>query len=121
MDKINRRKFLSGVGAGFTLPLFYAAKASANGQVFRLVLPENKEVYSFGEPVSLRIWTKTAYPRLSVVFKSNGQTIGTATSFPYQISWLPAQTGDYNITAEISAPQTKVVVNSVVKVYRLLY
>ncbi|HVE55254.1 MAG TPA: Ig-like domain-containing protein [Pyrinomonadaceae bacterium] len=121
MDKINRRKFLSGVGAGFTLPLFYAAKASANGQIFRLILPENKDVYSFGDPILLRVLTKTAFPRLSVVFKANGQTIGTAASFPYQISWMPGRTGDYTITAEISAPQTKVVVKTVVKVYRLLY
>jgi hypothetical protein len=58
---------------------------------------------------------------LRVNFKANGQLVGTATNFPYQINWTPAQTGNYALTAEISAQQTNVSIGANVKVFNLLY
>lgn len=117
MNRLNRRNFLFGTLA--SLPLASVTSAQRKPS-FRFTMPD-ENVFAVGETVPLRIFTKTAYPRLHVNFKANGQSIGTASSFPYQVNWTPAQTGNYNLTAEISAAQTITTENKSVDVFNLLY
>ncbi len=99
MSLIDRRNFILGAATSLSLPLLQSTKANAAGSPnFRFVLPENETTFAVGESVPLRIFTKTQYPRIRVNFRANGQLIGTATNFPYQINWTPTQTGDYNLT-----------------------
>lgn len=119
MSKINRRDFLLNAGLISCLPAAAAAQTGARPR-FRFVLPDER-VFAVGETVPLRIFTKTLYPRFQVDFKVNGQTVGTASSFPYQVNWTPAQIGDYDLTAEIIAPGSGVTIGTTVKVLNLLY
>ena len=102
------------------LLLITSENKAAYSPNFRFILPDNETTFVVGENVPLRIFTKTQFPRLRVNFKANGQLIGTATSFPYQINWIPAQTGNYNLTAEVSTQQTNAVVGANVQVFNLL-
>lgn len=118
MNSLSRRDFLFGVSLA-SLPLASAANALGKPG-FRVIMPD-ENVFAVGETVPLRVFTKTAFPRLRVDFKVNGQSIGTASSFPYQINWIPAQTGNYNLTAEISAPQIRTTLETSLSVLNLLY
>ncbi len=122
MSLIDRRKFILGAASALSLPLLITAENNAaNNPNFRFILPNDESTFVVGENVPLRIFTKTQFPRLRVNFKANGQLIGTATNFPYRINWIPAQTGNYNLTAEISTPQMNAVVGTNVNVFNLLY
>jgi hypothetical protein len=122
MSSIDRRAFISSAASVISLPLLSALETkAANSKTFRFVLPENETTFAVGENVPLRIFTKTQYPRLQVNFKANGQLIGTARAFPYQVIWTPTATGDYTLTVEISALNGNFVINENVKVFNLLY
>jgi hypothetical protein len=121
MSRINRREFLFSAASMSALSLASVSSAAQHKPNFRFLLPDGENTFAVGEIVPLRIFTKTAYPRLQVNFKANGQLVGTATNFPYQINWTPAQTGDYTLTAEISAQQSSVSLGTDVKVFNLLY
>lgn len=117
MNRLNRRDFLFGALA--SLPLASVASA-VRRPGWRFMLPD-ENVFAVGETVPLRVFTKTAYPRLQINFKVNGQSIGTSSSFPYEVNWIPAQNGSYNLSAEISTPQTITTVNKNIDVLNLLY
>lgn len=117
MNRLNRRDFLFNLAA--SVPFLSLAEAKEK-PAHRFVLPD-ESAFAVGETVPLRVFTKIAYPRLRVDFKVNGQSIGIAPHFPYQIDWTPAQTGVYNVTAEISAPQTAATLQKNVDVLNLLY
>lgn len=118
MNRLSRRDFLFGVSFA-SLP--FASAAHAFGKPSRRFILPDENVFAVGETVPLRVFTKGVFPRLQVNFKSNGQSIGTASSFPYQISWSPTQIGDYNLTAEISSPQEPTILAKNVSVFNLLY
>jgi hypothetical protein len=118
MNRLSRRNFLFGISLA-SLPLVSSANSLGKPK-FRVIMPD-ENVFAVGETVPLRVFTKTAFPRFHVDFKVNGQSIGTAYSFPYQINWIPTQTGNYNLTAEISAPQMRTTLDMSVSVLNLLY
>ncbi len=119
MNKIDRRDFLLGAASLAVFPIVSAVEA-AGAPGYRFLLPENDNTYEVGKTVALRVFTRTAYPRLTVNFRVNGQLIGTATRFPYQVNWTPAQNGDYSLVAEISAPRTSIALIATAKVYNYL-
>lgn len=122
MSHIDRREFLWSFASLLALPLVLSSRTEAQSKPkFRFILPGSENLFAVGEIVPLRIFTKTAYPRLLVNFKVNGQLIGTATHFPYRVNWTPAQTGDYSLTAEVLAPNRSAVIGTSVKVLNLLY
>jgi hypothetical protein len=122
MNKFGRRDFLFSLAPlSAALPLSISADAKSKPG-YRLVLPDNENVFAAGETIALRIFSKTPYPRLRVDFKANNRLIGTAKSFPYQINWTPTQTGDYVLTAEVFVGSSNVSVSTAnVKVFNLLY
>lgn len=122
MSKIDRREFLFGVASAAALPMMLVLEARGQRKPgFSFVLPDNENVFAVGETVPLRIFTKSLYPRFQVNFKANGDLIGTASSFPYKVNWVPATTGDYVLTAEVSTPNSSAIASTNVKVFNLLY
>lgn len=121
MKTIKRREFFRGLASTLFVPFAFASDLKAGNKNFRFVLPNGEKTLTVGETVPLRVLTKTAFPRLSVTFKANGQVIGTANGFPYQINWTPSQTGDYALTAEIAGASSNTVLDTTVKVFNLLY
>jgi hypothetical protein len=130
MDKIDRRKFLLGSVSAISLPLMAFSEVQAQ-KSFQFIIPNYETPFAVGETIPLRIFTRTQYPRLRVIFKADGQQIGVTTGYPYKVNWIPTRTGNYTLTAEITtqtntttigtAAQVDLLYNSIGRIGNRLY
>lgn len=119
MGNINRRDFLLGSASAISLSLPASSEAQTQ-KSFRFIIPNYETPFAIGETIPLRVFTRTQYPRLRVIFKANGQEIGVTTNYPYKINWIPTQTGNYNLTAEINTQTGSTTIGTTAQV-NLLY
>jgi hypothetical protein len=128
MSRLDRREFfltaapLSAAAAALSLTSASEIQAQ-NKPSIHLITPNAENLFVAGEASTLRVLTRTRYTNFSRVdFKANGQIIGTATSFPYQITWTPAQPGNYLVEAEaFSAAGSRIAATNQTAVNVLLY